>query len=1257
MATELRVKEFSALPVADDGKTLLYAEGAVKQSSKNLSEMLTDKVNNKLDTTAFSTVSGSFLTAHQVIPSGKWENVSDVVIANSATWETETDWTEDINAASAYAYEQAVAQIPAPFDPSFLSGEIDKKLDKTFSSNFYPMNDNPSGYLTEHQSLEGYLTKLSGDEYYQPKGNYVTDTQLEITSGEIVSQIPSIEGLATETLVQNVSGDITALIPTDYYPDNNPSGFITGVDLTPYQTISGMTAYQPAGDYATTNYVNEEIGKVGSYVTATLVNNEPDVQNPSNKKIYLTKDDTVTGIDLYKEWIYTESSAWECIGDTSMDLSDYVTNNTFETTTDYLSGAIDGVSANAKDVLYVKVIPGPGAGTLDTDYATINAAINNGKIVIVQHFDPNLYYYYSTKYSNGNIYFTTTYTKGTANTLTVNEIYIKNTQETNPTVYADLSKTYDFNDYATITYVNDEIGKISSYVTATLVSGEPDVQNPSTKVIYLTKDDSVSGVDKYKEWIYDSSSSWNCIGDTSISLDDYVMKTQTAVSIGSNNTATAPNTLSQGSNNTNAPQSFTQGTNNTAGENCIAQGTNNNAGQHSLAQGYKNKAGTYSLSQGYENSAGDYCVAVGYSNTANSNSFAQGYKNSATLTGFTQGEENSANCQAFAAGESALAMTKSFAQGHNVTAKYNSFAQGYGTSAETDSFAQGTNTSALDYSFVQGRNNESYSYSFVQGAGNIADTDGFAQGRSNSGFLMSLAQGWGNRAQSGSLAVGDSNTAYTEGVTIGAKNFTNGKSFTQGGLNSALNVAFAQGEVNYAQTRGFAQGTKNSAMMAAVAIGQCNYANNQAVAFGEFNNAGSDSISVGACNSATSKSVAIGAKTSAYENSLAVGGGVTAYSQSFAQGGGNSARNNSFAQGGGNTAEYNSMAQGGGNSAYSGAISVGGGNSAINYSQAFGLHSIITDYGMAIGKYNKTSADAYFVIGNGYVDYTQHPYETVRSDLFVVDKTGNVSAKSGFFYDKNGKVGGGTTYKDGYLISIGNNFKLNFTNLYCSANSAKYNVAIGDRTYAEGSASVAMGKYTSAFGDYSHSEGELTRASGAYSHAEGSYTTANGPYAHTEGYYTSASISAAHAEGEWTTANGQGSHTEGYQTVTTGRYSHAEGYQTTASGQGSHAEGSYTRAIGDYSLSVGENTSAKGYCSFAGGGSTVANYSNQVVIGKYNDNKTNTLFEVGNGTYNTRNNALEVYKDGTVSGGDFVAGGVSLSSLTPVTLTFRTVGE
>ena len=49
----------------------------------------------------------------------------------------------------------------------------------------------------------------------------------------------------------SVSGklDTTAFNSGDFYPTSNPSGFITGVDLTPYQEKSAMTAYQPSGDY------------------------------------------------------------------------------------------------------------------------------------------------------------------------------------------------------------------------------------------------------------------------------------------------------------------------------------------------------------------------------------------------------------------------------------------------------------------------------------------------------------------------------------------------------------------------------------------------------------------------------------------------------------------------------------------------------------------------------------------------------------------------------------------------------------------------------------------------------------------------------------------------------------------------------------------------------------------------------------------------------------------------------------------------
>ena len=85
-----------------------------------------------------------------------------------------------------------------------------------------------------------YLTKESADTLYQPIGDYVNQNELSNVSADITAMIPTA-----------MTGDYLDKASADklYYGINNPSGFITGVDLTPYQTITGMTAYQTAGNY------------------------------------------------------------------------------------------------------------------------------------------------------------------------------------------------------------------------------------------------------------------------------------------------------------------------------------------------------------------------------------------------------------------------------------------------------------------------------------------------------------------------------------------------------------------------------------------------------------------------------------------------------------------------------------------------------------------------------------------------------------------------------------------------------------------------------------------------------------------------------------------------------------------------------------------------------------------------------------------------------------------------------------------------
>lgn len=68
------------------------------------------------------------------------------------------------------------------------------------------------------------------------------------------------------------------------------------------------------------------------------------------------------------------------------------------------------------------------------------------------------------------------------------------------------------------------IANIGQFEIAPLVNDEPSVQNPSTKIFYLTKPSTAAATDPYTEWIYTTaggSTAWNVIGLTEIDLNGY----------------------------------------------------------------------------------------------------------------------------------------------------------------------------------------------------------------------------------------------------------------------------------------------------------------------------------------------------------------------------------------------------------------------------------------------------------------------------------------------------------------------------------------------------------------------------------------------------------------------------------------------------------------------------------------------------------------------------------------------------------------
>lgn len=212
----------------------------------------TSDVANKLDTTAFSNVSGTFLTAHQTIPSAKWETASDVVQSNSAQW-SENTGDEEVN--------------NAVYNNSAKWNEI-----SVYESN-------SSTYLTAHQSLDGYATQdwvtaqgyitgvdlsdyaktsaVHNDIDSAVSGKLDTTAFSDISGDFLVAS--SLNGYATESFVENVSGGITALIPTDYVSNETleqTSGNIVNLipDTSEFITnASAESTYQPIGNYLSSN--------------------------------------------------------------------------------------------------------------------------------------------------------------------------------------------------------------------------------------------------------------------------------------------------------------------------------------------------------------------------------------------------------------------------------------------------------------------------------------------------------------------------------------------------------------------------------------------------------------------------------------------------------------------------------------------------------------------------------------------------------------------------------------------------------------------------------------------------------------------------------------------------------------------------------------------------------------------------------------------------------------------------------------------
>ena len=153
------------------------------------------------------------------------------------------DWTNDIANASANAYNEAVAQIPSPFDPSFISGQVDNKLDTTAFTAWQN-----GQYSTDIQTIEGQISnKLDESAFRQVSASFLT--AINIPESATWNEVSQAYEQASATYLTSISipesavwQDVSTTVQTNSAQWAEGGGaFPSSADeaITSYQTNSG----------------------------------------------------------------------------------------------------------------------------------------------------------------------------------------------------------------------------------------------------------------------------------------------------------------------------------------------------------------------------------------------------------------------------------------------------------------------------------------------------------------------------------------------------------------------------------------------------------------------------------------------------------------------------------------------------------------------------------------------------------------------------------------------------------------------------------------------------------------------------------------------------------------------------------------------------------------------------------------------------------------------------------------------------------
>lgn len=550
-----------------DGKRLVlkdnkWEELVLPMSSDWLPTIKEASANSYNAATAWTNEQG-YLTAHQIIPSAKWENASDVIDSNSAKW---NDCYTTLTANSAYWMNvSAIPNLATKDELNTASSTLNtNKLDKTefevFVNSELPKKQDKS-------AMSAYALSSWVEENYQKKGDYLSANALDLiseTSGkwnEVSSKLDIADFnewsanadidqytgqdpivvkdhkiyLSANYLSADALEDISVASAnwnSVYETVHTNSGDWDGITkIKTFKTIGGIDAKTSADSLEFSAGKNIEIGInegkifVSSHDTTY---DENDFISASHLENIISVSATVNtnsaGWTSAARALEASAGKWNELYD-EYQVSSKLWNDTTDVVKTF-SGKWNEVSskANSADLVELSGKVETLSGELKTASSYIEDQIDvlSGSIddinddlkFISGEVDKKLDIEKFEAWSaNADVI---PYSAGKGLALNGHEFYVSAN-------YAMSADVYNKNE------VDEKIANFGGYATAAAdLSGYPNVAKPSTKIIYLVKMSNLpASSDNYKEWIYTSAgetTAWECIGETTLDLSPYLTK-------------------------------------------------------------------------------------------------------------------------------------------------------------------------------------------------------------------------------------------------------------------------------------------------------------------------------------------------------------------------------------------------------------------------------------------------------------------------------------------------------------------------------------------------------------------------------------------------------------------------------------------------------------------------------------------------------------------------------------------------------------